>query len=193
MQNLRCKHQRQPNGKQGKEKSDAHFDCNHLADIFYIADSPVLGYINTRAAVNPKTDNGEYKVCLLYTSDLEKKKVICGYHTIINWEKTNKDKVMALIEVDVTPERDFGYDRVAKNIYRYPEVDTMYLMSGKSEFIVIIYGRTMQEISNFVGAKLATTENVVSTSTFFVLKEYKVNGIVLDEEEKPSERLVVTP
>ena len=73
-------------------------------------------------------------------SDLEKKKVICGYHTIINWEKTNKDKVMALIEVDVTPERDFGYDRVAKNIYRYPEVDTMYLMSGKSEFIVIIYG-----------------------------------------------------
>ena len=85
-------------------------------------------------------------------SDLEKKKVICGYHTSINWEKTNKDKVMALIEVDVTPERDFGYDRVAKNIYRYPEVDTMYLMSGKSEFIVIIYGRTMQEISNFVGA-----------------------------------------
>ena len=77
-------------------------------------------------------------------SDLEKKKVICGYHTIINWEKTNKDKVMALIEVDVTPERDFGYDRVAKNIYSYPEVDTMYLMSGKSEFIVIIYGRTMQ-------------------------------------------------
>lgn len=64
-------------------------------------------------------------------NDLEKKKVICGYHTIINWEKTNKDKVMALIEVDVTPERDFGYDRVAKNIYRYPEVDTMYLMSGK--------------------------------------------------------------
>ena len=126
-------------------------------------------------------------------SDLEKKKVICGYHTIINWEKTNKDKVMALIEVDVTPERDFGYDRVAKNIYRYPEVDTMYLMSGKSEFIVIIYGRTMQEISNFVCAKLATTENVVSTSTFFVLKEYKVNGIVLDEEEKPNERLVVTP
>ena len=126
-------------------------------------------------------------------SDLEKKKVICGYHTIINWEKTNKDKVMALIEVDVTPERDFGYDRVAKNIYRYPEVDTMYLMSCKSEFIVIIYGRTMQEISNFVGAKLATTENVVSTSTFFVLKEYKVNGIVLDEEEKPNERLVVTP
>lgn len=127
-------------------------------------------------------------------SDLEKKKVICGYHTIINWDKTSRDKVMAMIEVDVAPERDFGYDRIAKNIYRYPEVDTMYLMSGKSEFIVIIYGRTMQEISNFVGAKLATTENVVSTSTFFVLKEYKVNGVVFNDDEKKKEpRLVVTP
>ena len=66
-------------------------------------------------------------------------------------------------------------------------------MSGKAEFIVIIYGRTMQEISNFVGAKLATTQNVTSTSTFFVLKEYKVNGVVLDEEEKKYDRLVVTP
>lgn len=125
--------------------------------------------------------------------DLEKQKIICGYHTIINWDKTNRDNVMALIEVDVTPERDYGYDRIAKNIYRYPEVDTMYLMSGKSEFIVIIYGKTMQEISNFVGAKLASTEHVVSTSTFFVLKEYKVNGVIFDEEEKKEPRLVVTP
>lgn len=126
-------------------------------------------------------------------NELEKKKIICGYHTIINWDKTNKEKVMALIEVGVTPERDYGYDKIAKNIYRYPEVDTMYLMSGKSEFIVIIYGRTMQEVSNFVGTKLAPTQNVVSTSTFFVLKEYKVNGVVFDEEEKHNERLVVTP
>ena len=126
-------------------------------------------------------------------SDLEKKKIICGSHTIINWDKTNKEKVMALIEVGVTPERDYGYDKIAKNIYRYPEVDTMYLMSGKSEFIVIIYGKTMQEVSNFVGTKLAPTQNVVSTSTFFVLKEYKVNGVIFDEEEKHNERLVVTP
>ena len=119
-------------------------------------------------------------------SDLEKKKIICGYHTIINWDKTNKEKVMALIEVGVTPERDYGYDKIAKNIYRYPEVDTMYL-------IVIIYGKTMQEVSNFVGTKLAPTQNVVSTSTFFVLKEYKVNGVIFDEEEKHNERLVVTP
>lgn len=126
-------------------------------------------------------------------SELEKKKVICGYHTIINWDKTSRDKVMAMIEVEVSPERDYGYDRIAKNIYRYPEVDTMYLMSGKSEFIVIIYGKTMQEVSNFVGAKLATTDHVTSTSTFFVLKEYKVNGVVFGDEEKAEERLVVTP
>ena len=124
-------------------------------------------------------------------NELEKKKIICGYHTIINWDKTNRDKVMAMIEVEVSPERDYGYDRIARNIYRYPEVDTMYLMSGKSEFIVIIYGKTMQEVSNFVGSKLATTDHVTSTSTFFVLKEYKVNGV--GDEEKPEERLVVTP
>ena len=124
-------------------------------------------------------------------NELEKKKIICGYHTIINWDKTNRDKVMAMIEVEVSPERDYGYDRIARNIYRYPEVDTMYLMSGKSEFIVIIYGKTMQEVSNFVGSKLATTDHV--TSTFFVLKEYKVNGVVFGDEEKPEERLVVTP
>ncbi len=100
---------------------------------------------------------------------------------------------MAMIEVEVSPERDYGYDRIARNIYRYPEVDTMYLMSGKSEFIVIIYGKTMQEVSNFVGSKLATTDHVTSTSTFFVLKEYKVNGVVFGDEEKPEERLVVTP
>ena len=124
-------------------------------------------------------------------SELEKEKIICGYH--VNWDKANQERVMAMIEVGVTPEREFGYDRVAKNIYRYPEVDTMYLMSGRSEFIVIIYGKTMQEISNFVGAKLACIEQVKSTVTLFVLKEYKVNGIALEDDDKPSERLVVTP
>ncbi|WP_418291183.1 Lrp/AsnC family transcriptional regulator, partial [Massilicoli timonensis] len=126
-------------------------------------------------------------------SELEKEKIICGYHTVVNWDKANQERVMAMIEVGVTPEREFGYDRVAKNIYRYPEVDTMYLMSGRSEFIVIIYGKTMQEISNFVGAKLACIEQVKSTVTLFVLKEYKVNGIALEDDDKPSERLVVTP
>lgn len=125
--------------------------------------------------------------------DLEKRKIICGYHTIINWNKTTKGKVMALIEIKVSPEREFGYDHIAKNIYRYPEVDTMYLRSGESEFIVIIYGKTMQEISNFVASKLATIDHVLSSSTYFVLKQYKMNGVTFDDSDIGSERLVVSP
>lgn len=152
-------------------ETNARYDTRDLADILLEDEESVIHTIK----------------------DMEKKKIICGYHTIINWDKTNKDKVMAMIEVEVAPERDYGYDRIARNIYRYPEVDTMYLMSGKSEFIVIIYGKTMQEISNFVGAKLATTDHVTSTSTFFVLKQYKINGVIFDEEDRAEKRLVVTP
>lgn len=126
-------------------------------------------------------------------SELEKEKVIMGYHTLINWDKTCVDRVMAMIEVSVMPEREYGYDRIAKNIYRYPEVDTMYLMSGKSEFIVIIYGKTMQEIANFVGSKLACIEKVTGTCTLFVLKRYKSDGIIFEADEDEMERLLVTP
>jgi len=125
--------------------------------------------------------------------ELTEKKVILGHHTLINWDKTNVDRVTALIEVSVMPEREYGYDRIAKLIYRYPEVDTMYLMSGKSEFIVIIYGKTMQEIAHFVGSKLACIEKVTGTCTLFVLKKYKGEGIIYEEEEEASERLLVTP
>ena len=125
--------------------------------------------------------------------DLEKNKIICGYHTLINWDKTNTDHVMALIEVKVTPEREFGYDRIAKNIYRYPEVDTMYLLSGNTEFIVILHGRTMQEVAQFVGSKLACIPAVTGTSTAFVLKQYKVDGVIFDDEKEAQERLLVTP
>ena len=84
---------------------------------------------------------------------LAEEKVICGYHTVINWDKTNQDHVMALIEVNASPERDCGYDKVAEKIYRYPEVSNMYLISGRSEFIVIVKGRTMREVADFVGQK----------------------------------------
>lgn len=127
-------------------------------------------------------------------TQLEKEKVINGYHTVINWDKANVDRVMAVIEVSCTPERDHGYDRIAGMIYAYPEVDTMYLMSGKTEFIVIIYGKTMQEIANFVGSKLATVENVTGTTTNFVLKQYKSGGIVFDQiDDEENDRLIVTP
>ncbi len=126
-------------------------------------------------------------------NQLIQNKVLLGHHTLINWDKTNVDRVMALIEVNVMPEREYGYDRIAKLIYRYPEVDTMYLMSGKSEFIVIIYGKTMQEIAQFVGSKLACIDKVTGTCTLFVLKKYKSEGIVFEEEEEVKERLLVTP
>ena len=127
-------------------------------------------------------------------TQLEKEKVINGYHTVINWERANVDRVSALIEVNCQPERDYGYDRIASMIYSYSEVETMYLMSGKSEFIVMVEGKTMQEISNFVGAKLAVVEGVTGTNTNFVLKKYKTAGIILsDNEDDEDDRMVVMP
>ncbi|WP_041139931.1 Lrp/AsnC family transcriptional regulator [Beduini massiliensis] len=126
-------------------------------------------------------------------SDLEKRKVICGYHTMINYDHLNKDDVMALIQINATPEREYGYDRVAANIYKFPEVDTMYLLSGAYEFLVIIKGKTMQDVANFVASKLAIIESVTGTSTYFVLKQYKNNGVAFVADEDPNDRLVVTP
>ena len=127
-------------------------------------------------------------------TQLEREKVINGYHTVINWERANVDRVSALIEVSCQPERDYGYDRIASMIYSYSEVETMYLMSGRSEFIVMVEGKTMQEISNFVGAKLAVVEGVTGTSTNFVLKKYKTAGIILSEDEHhEDDRMIVTP
>lgn len=126
---------------------------------------------------------------------LEKRKIIYGYHTVINWDKAYRDqKVMAIIEVGVTPQRDYGYDRIARTIARYPEVDTMYLLSGKSEFMCMVYGKSMYEIASFVADKIACIESVKSTVTLFVLKKYKQSGIILDDDRKETgERLVVTP
>ncbi len=126
-------------------------------------------------------------------SDLQKDNVICGYHTVINWDKTNQEKVIAIIEVNATPERDCGYDKVAEKIVKYPEVSSLYLMSGSFEFTVIIKGHTMREVADFVGQRLAPIEGVRGTVTHFVLKQYKVEGVLLDKEVKESDRLVVTP
>ena len=124
---------------------------------------------------------------------LEKEKVICGYHTVINWDKTNHDKVQAIIEVSAKPERDKGYDNVAMRIARYPEVKSLYLMSGKSEFIVMIDGKSMREIADFIGQKLAPIEGVTQTVTCFVLKQYKIEGVVMDEKTFEDKRQIVTP
>lgn len=123
---------------------------------------------------------------------MEAEKIICGYHTLINWDKTNTEKVTALIEVRVTPQRGEGFDKIAERIYRFNEVTAVYLMSGGFDLTVIIEGATMKEVALFVGQKLAPLESVLSTATHFVLKKYKDYGIILGEEKK-DERMVITP
>ncbi len=108
--------------------------------------------------------------------DLEQNKVILGYGALINWEKTTAAPVTALIEVRVTPQRDQGFDRIAQRIYRYPQVQSCYLMSGGFDMMVIIEDATLKEVAMFVSEKIAPLDSVVSTSTHFILKKYKMNG-----------------
>ena len=108
----------------------------------------------------------------------EKDGVILGYKTMIDWDKTDREYVTALIEVKITPQRDRGFDRVAERIYNYPEVQNLYLMSGGYDLAVLIEGKTMKEVAYFVAQKLATIEDVISTATHFVLRKYKDKGVI---------------
>jgi DNA-binding Lrp family transcriptional regulator len=122
---------------------------------------------------------------------MEEENVILGYNTLINWEKTNKETVTALIEVKVTPQRGEGFDKIAERIYRYPQVRSCYLMSGGFDLTVVIEGKDMKEVALFVAEKLATIESVLSTSTHFVLKRYKENSVIFEEEEGDQREAVV--
>ncbi len=125
-------------------------------------------------------------------ADMEKENIICGYHTMINWDNTGNEKVIALIEVKVTPQRGMGFDKIAERIYQYSEVNSVYLMSGAFDFTVIIEGKTMREVAQFVSEKLSPMDSVLSTATPFVLKKYKDHGTVM--YEKPGdERMMITP
>lgn len=124
---------------------------------------------------------------------LEDNKVICGYHTVINWDKTNVEHVDAIIGVKASTERGKGYDNIAERIARFPEVSGLYLVSGGTEFLVNINAKTMREVADFVGEKLAPIEGVAGTVTMFVLKKYKVNGIAMDlEKEVEDDRQIVS-
>ncbi len=113
----------------------------------------------------------------------EKERVILGYKAIIDWDKTDKECVNALIEVKITPQRDRGFDRVAEKIYKYPEVESLYLMSsGGFDLCVLLEGKTMKEVAYFVAMKLAPIEDVVSTATHFVLRKYKDKGVIYGAE-----------
>lgn len=123
---------------------------------------------------------------------MEKEGIICGYHTLIDWDKTTIDKVTALIEVRVTPQRGHGFDFIAERIYKYPEVRAVYLISGGYDLLVILDGKNLREVSQFVSDKLSTQESILSTATHFVLKKYKDHGTIF-EKKSEDERMVITP
>lgn len=123
---------------------------------------------------------------------LEEEKIIIKYHTIVNWEKAGTHTVTALIEVKITPQREVGFDAIAERIYRFPEVRSVYLMSGAYDLLVMLEGHSLKEIASFVSTKLSTIDGVIGTTTHFMLKAYKESGIIIEDQEE-DRRLVVTP
>lgn len=124
--------------------------------------------------------------------ELEKNKIILSYNTLINWEKFGDDTVTAVIEINLTPEREVGFDAIAERIYRFDEVKTVYLMSGSFDLLVIIEGKSLKDVANFVATRLSTIEGVTATHSHFMLKPYKKDGVIINDEER-DRRLVVTP
>ena len=156
----------------------------------------ILSYLEK----NSRVDLGELSVLLGVKeaevaneiADMEKEKIICGYHTMIDWDKTGVEMVTALIEVRVTPQRNQGFDRIASRIYNYPEVNAVYLIYGGYDLLVTLEGKTLKEVSKFVSDKLSPIDEVVSTATHFILKKYKDHGTIM-VKKKESERMLVTP
>ncbi len=123
---------------------------------------------------------------------LEKERILLKYPAMVNWDRVREDVVQALIEVRVTPQRDEGFDAIAEKIYRFEEVKSVYLMSGAYDLLVIVEGANIKQLAIFVGEKLSTLENVLSTATHFVLKKYKQDGVIM-EKTAEDDRLQVSP
>lgn len=123
---------------------------------------------------------------------LENDGTICGYHTMVNWDNMSTEIVTALIEVKVTPQRGQGFDNIAERIYNYPEVESVYLMAGGYDLMVILEGKTIREVSGFVSEKLSALETVTGTATHFILKKYKDHGTILGKKKEDT-REIVTP
>lgn len=131
-------------------------------------------------AVMTEQDKGDIQKAI---QEYEEKGVIVAYQALIDWDKTDREYVSAVIELKVTPQRDRGFDLIAEKIYRYPEVKSLSLMSGGYDLQVIIEGKTLREVAQFVAAKLATIDGVISTATHFVLRKYKDHGVVYEAPE----------
>ena len=165
-----------------------------LEDI--ILRKQILSYLEKNSKMDPR----EIAILLGTEPDvveneirkMEEEKIICGYHTMIDWDKTSSEMVTALIEVRVTPQRGQGFDSIAERIYKYPEVRSVYLISGGYDLMVILEVKTLKEVSQFVTDKLSTLDSVLSTATHFILKKYKDHGTIFDQKIK-DERMLVTP
>lgn len=122
----------------------------------------------------------------------EKEGIIKGYHAAINWERTEVPRATALIELRVTPQKDTGFDEIAGRVMNFPEVESVYLMSGAFDLTVIISGRTLREVAEFVGQRLATLEDVTGTATHFILKKYKEKHLIFEKREEQERELIFT-
>ena len=141
---------------------------------------------------NSRISTAELAEILAEIAEMEEEHIICGYHTLINWDNTEDEKVIALIEVKVTPQRQMGFEKIAERLSLYSEVKAVYLMSGAFDFTVIIEGKSMRGVAQFVSEKLATIDSVISTATHFVLKKYKDHGTVLSDGPQ-DERMLINP
>ena len=126
-------------------------------------------------------------------AEMEADNIICGYSTLINWENVKDDFVTAMIEVKVTPKRDMGFEHIARRIYGFTEVKSVFLMSGGYDLLVMMEGKNLKEISTFISTKLSALDSVLSTATHFVLKRYKEHGVIFDKGSETDERMIVSP
>lgn len=117
--------------------------------------------------------------------ELEKNKTIVCYSAVVNWDKTEKDTTTALIEIKVTPQRGHGFEAIAERIFQFPEVKSLYLVSGAYDFLAVVEGKTLKDVATFVSSRLAPLEQILSCATHFMLKKYKDDGVVFVENEPP--------
>ena len=126
-------------------------------------------------------------------AEMEADNIICSYSTLINWDKTDREFVTAMIEVKVTPQRDMGFEKIAERIYLFDQVKAVYLMSGGYDLLVMMEGKNIKEISHFISDKLSTLDSVLSTATHFVLKKYKEHGVIMERDKETDERMIISP
>jgi len=157
---------------------------NNILDILEKADKKL-----TNEQIAQMIGSSEQEVSDIIKG-LEKDNTIVGYKTMINWEKTDRELVTAIIELRITPQRGEGFDKVAEKIYKYSQVKSLYLMSGSYDLCVIIEGQTMKDVALFVASKLAPMDNVLSTATSFVLKKYKDDGMIFYNDEEDSRQVI---